>query len=225
MDRAAIRPVADAPAKTRNPGGTMSDTDTHLYAIDSFSADQKTVYGPRELREEDALAYLAQRLADQHRGGLGAAYWTTRAGRILEESADKPGVACIERVARGRGVIVTAEAISSAAMFEVRVYPLFEDEDGSEELIAAFDHPRLAVAMREAGVRADAWARVDCEELRVAQERAPLVGFEAEITARLSTPLLPGRALAEASQPGGLTSHAPPGCGVQRDATPIAPAA
>lgn len=203
----------------------MSDTDDHLYAIDSFSADRKIVYGPRELREEDALAYLAQRLADQHRGGLGATYWTTRARGILEEAANKPGVACIERVARGRGAIVTAEPVTSAAVFEVRVFPLFEDEDSTEELIAAFEHPRLPVAMREAGVRADSWVRIECEEMRVVQERAPLVGFEVEITARLSTPLQPGRALAEPREPDGETSHAPPGCGARRGATTISPAA
>lgn len=203
----------------------MSDTDDHLYAIDSFSADRKFVYGPRELREEDALAYLAQRLADQHRGGLSATFWNTRARRILEEASSKAGAACIERVARGRGVIVTAEAVTSAAVFEVRVFPRFEDEDSTEELIAAFEHPRLAVAMREAGARAESWVRIECEEFRVVQERAPLVGFEAEITARLATPLLPGRALTEAPEPDGETSHAPPGCGVEREGTPISPAA
>lgn len=203
----------------------MSDTDTHLYAIDSFSADRKIVYGPRELREEDALAYLAQRLADQHRGGLSATYWTNRARGILEEAANKPGVSRVERVARGRGAIVTAEPVTSAAVFEVRVFPLFEDEDSTEELIAAFEHPRLPVAMREAGARAESWVRIECEELRVVQERAPLVGFEAEIIARLSTPLLSGRALAEAREPDGEASHAPPGRGVERDATPISPAA
>jgi hypothetical protein len=203
----------------------MSDTDDHLYAIDSFSADRKLVYGPRELRQEDALAYLAQRLADQHRGSMSATYWTARARGILEEATNQPGVACIERVARGRGAIGTAAPVASAAAFEVRVFPLFEDEDGTEELIAAFEHPRLAVAMREAGVRADAWARIECEELRVAQERAPLVGFEAVITARLSTPLLPGRALTRPPEPDRETSHAPLGCGVEPEAAPISPAA
>lgn len=170
----------------------MNDTDTYLYAIDSFSASESTVYGPRELREEDAVAYLAQRLADQHGGALTPTYWINRAREILGDSARRPGVACIERVARGRGVIVTAEALSTAALFDVRVFPVFEDEHRAEEVIAAFDHPRLGVAMREAGVRAEAWARIASEEVRIAQDRGPLDGFEAEITARLSTPLLPG---------------------------------
>lgn len=202
----------------------MNDSDTYLYAIDSFSASRKTVYGPRELREEDALAYLAQRLADQHGGALSPTYWTNRAREILEDSAHRPGVACIERVARGRGVIVTAEALSTAALFEVRVFPVFEEEDRSEELIAAFDHPRLSVAMREAGIRAEAWARIASEEAPIAQERGPLVGLEAEITARLSTPLLPGRSATE-RETDRERSHASRRCGAEPAPSRIAPAA
>lgn len=167
----------------------MPDNDTYLYAVDTFSAGSRPVHGPREMRPKDALAYLAQRLADQHPGCLSPAYWTNRAAAILADSAERAGVACTWRVARGRGVIVTAEPLPSAAAFEVRVFPLFEDEESTEEVIACFEHPRLVTAMREAGIRAEAWMRIDCEEVRLAQERAPLVGFEAEITARLSSPL------------------------------------
>jgi len=47
--------------------------------------------------------------------------------------------------------------------------------------------------MREAGLRAESWSQLDSEEVRIKQERGPLVGFQAEVTARLTTPLLPGR--------------------------------
>lgn len=185
----------------------MTDPETHTYAIDTFSPDCRSVRGPRDLPEADALDYLAQRLSDQHRGGLAPIYWRTRAGAILEEARQKAAVACIHRVARGRGVIVTAEPVESAAVYEVRVFPLFEDDGGGGELCAAFDHPRLALAMREAGLRAEAWTRVDSEKVRLEQERGPLVGFEAEVSARLRAPLLPGRSAEAGSAE--ETSHAP----------------
>lgn len=206
----------------------MNDTDTHIYSIDTFSPGRRAVRGPGELPEDDALDYLAQRLADQHRGGLAPAYWRTRARGILEEARQQPGVACIQRVARGRGVVVTAEPADSAAVYEVRVFPLFDDEgDDAGELCAAYDHPRLALAMREAGVRAEAWARMDSEEVRFAQERGPLVGFEVQVTARLKAPLLPGRAAIPSDEAVGEASYAPRrGCPGKRGASlPETPAA
>lgn len=170
----------------------MNHTDTHTFAIDSFSPDRKAVPGPSDLPQDDALDYLAQRLADQHRGGLTPTYWRTRARGILEEAGQQPGAACIHRVARGRGVIVTAEPLDSAAVYEVSTFPLFDDDGGPGERCAAYDHPRLAVAMREAGLRAEVWARMDSEEVRLGQDRGPLVGFTVEVTARLIAPLLPG---------------------------------
>lgn len=197
----------------------MNDTHTHIYAIDTFSPCRKTVRGPSELPEDEALNYLAQRLADQHRGGLAPAYWRTRARGILEEARQQPGAACIHRVARGRGVVVTAEPADAAAVYEVRVFPLFDDEGGAGELCAAYDHPRLALAMREAGVRAEAWARMDSEEVRFAQERGPLLGFQAEVTARLKAPLLPGRGAMHPDEAVVEAAHAPRrGCAGKCDA-------
>jgi hypothetical protein len=201
-------------------------TDTHIYSIDTFSGDRRTVPGPQELSEDDALAYLAQRMADQDRGGLSPAYWLRRARTVLEDAARGPGVACIHRVARGRGVIVTAVAVDSAAAFEVHLFPLFDDDGEAGEICAAFAHPRLAEALREAGIRAEAWVRIDAAAVVAEQERGALVGFEAEITARLMAPLLPATAAgsAEASRE---ASHAPlRGCAGGRDrAAPGAPAA
>lgn len=198
----------------------MNDTDTHIYAIDTFSPCRKTVRGPRELSEDDALDYLAQRMADQHRGALTPAYWRARAKVILDEARQQPGAACIHRIARGRGVVVTAEPADSAAVYEVRVFPLFEDEGDAGELCGAYDHPRLAVAMREAGLRAEAWARMDCEEVRFAQERGPLVGFHAEVTARLKAPLLPGSAAMPSHEAVGEVGYAPlQGCAGERGAS------
>lgn len=205
----------------------MNDTDTHIYAVDTFSPCRNAVRGPRELLEDEALDYLAQRLADQHRGGLAPAYWRTRARGILEEARQQPGAACIHRVARGRGVVVTAEPAESAAVYEVRVFPLFEDQGEAGEICAAYDHSRLAVAMREAGLRAEAWARMDCEEVRLAQERGPLVGFEAEVTARLKAPLLPGGSAVPSGEAVGESGYAPRrGCAGERDTSlPGTPAA
>lgn len=203
----------------------MNGADFNTFTIDSFSSDRKSVRGPRDLPEDDALDYLAQRLADQHRGGLTPVYWRTRAGSILEEAAQKAHAACIHRVSRGRGVIVTAEPVTSTAVYEVRIFPVFDDDGGPGELCAAFDHPRLTIAMREAGLRAEVWTRVDSEEVRVEQERGPLVGFDAEVTARLTVPLLPSRS-AEAST-AEMSPHAPPrGCAEGAVTTPpSAPAA
>jgi hypothetical protein len=202
----------------------MNDTDTHTFAIDSFSPDRKAVRGPRDLLDRDALDYLAQRLSDQHRGGLTPTYWRTRARGILEDACRQPGAACIHRVARGRGVIVTAEPLESAAVYEVRVFPLFDDFEGVGEQCAAYDHPLLAVAMREAGQGAEVWAEAKSEEVRVERERGPLVGFEAEVTARLRTPLLPGRS-AE-GRTAGEAPHAPrEGCHAQGATTAEEPAA
>jgi hypothetical protein len=187
----------------------VNHTDTHTFAIDSFSPGRKAVAGPRDLPEDDALDYLAQRLADQHRGGLAPTYWRTRARGILEEASQQPGAACIHRVARGRGVIVTAEPLDSAATYEVRTFPLFEDDGGPGERCAAYDHPRLAVAMREAGLRAEIWARQDSEELRLEQGRGPLVGFSVEVTARLTGPLLPGRSASPPSEAVEEAAYAP----------------
>ena len=74
---------------------------THIFAIDTFAADRNTVPGPRELGEDHALSYLAQRMADQHRGGLTLSYWRRRAQLVLAEAAAGPGVACIHRIACG----------------------------------------------------------------------------------------------------------------------------
>jgi hypothetical protein len=199
--------------------GTLTETYTHTYSIDTFSADRKAVPGPRHLADEDALAYLAQRMGDQHRGGLAPAYWEKRAGILLEEAARGPGVACIHPVARGRGLIVTAEPALAAALWKVEVFPLFEDDGDVGELCAAYDHPRLAVAMQEAGLRAEAWARIDSEEVRREDERGPLVGFEAQVTAHLAAPLLPG-ATAEAREALGERAFAPRrGCTLEHGAS------
>src|SRR5215203_2501991 len=121
-----MRPPSRFALNRRTDRGTVNPFDSHTFAIDSFSPDRKAVRGPRELPEDNALDYLAQRLADQHRGGLTPIYWRTRAGAILDGARGKPGAACLHRVARGRGIIVTAEPVDSAAVFEVRVFPLFE---------------------------------------------------------------------------------------------------
>ena len=171
----------------------MSENDQHIYRIDTFSPDQKFVAGPRELREDDALGYLAQRMADQHRGSLGPTYWRDQARLLLERARDQVGAPCLYSVARGRSVTVTAELSSPAAVYEVRVFPLYEDDGDAGELCAAFDHPRLAVAMREAGVRAESWIRVEAAEWHREEERGgDLVGFEVEIYAYLKSPLLAG---------------------------------
>jgi hypothetical protein len=187
----------------------MSETDTHTYDLDSFSAGREVVHGPRELLQADALSYLSQQLADQHRGALNPAYGTTRAQEILEEASRQPGVACIHRMARGRGVIATAEPIDTAAVYEVRVFPLFEGDGERGELCAAFDHPRLSIAMREAGVRVEAWARIDSEAVQVEQERGPLAGFDAEVTARMTAPLLPGAAAPQTDEAVAEEGNAP----------------
>lgn len=166
--------------------------DTYTYAIDSFSADRKAVPGPRDLLEDQALDYLAQRLADQHRGGLTPTYWRARAGGILDEACHQAGVACIHRIDRGRGVIVTAEAVESAAVYLVKTFPLFDDDSAPGEQCAGYEHSRLPVAMREAGLRAEAWIRMDSEEVRRERERGPIVGFTVQVTAELIAPLLPG---------------------------------
>jgi hypothetical protein len=166
--------------------------DTYTYAIDSFSADRRAVRGPRDLLEDRALDYLAQRLADQHRGGLTPTYWRARAGGILEEACQQASVACIHRIDRGRGVIVTAEAVESAAVYRVQTFPLFDDDGAPGEQCAGYEHPRLPEAMREAGLRAEAWIRMDSEEVRLERERGPLVGFTVQVTAELIAPLLPG---------------------------------
>lgn len=173
----------------------VAEDSPHIYSIATFSTDQKAVAGPGDLREEDALTYLTQRMADQHRGGLTPTYWREQARSVLDRARDQAGAACIHRVARGRGVIVTAELPSPAAMYEVRVLPLYADDGEAGELCAAFDHPRLAVAMREAGARAESWMRGEAIQCQKDEERrGELVGFEAEITARLASPLLPGHA-------------------------------
>lgn len=188
----------------------MTEDDQHIYCIDTFSADRKTVAGPRDLREEEALIYLAQRMADQHRGGLTPTYWRNQARSVLERARCQAGVACIHRVARGRGVIVTAELPSPAAMYEVRVFPLYADDGDAGELCAAFDHPRLAVAMREAGARAESWMRVEAAGWQREEVRGGgLVGFEAEIIARLASPLLPGHAESGHSDVDREESYAP----------------
>ena len=205
----------------------MNDTDAHLYDIDTFSAGQAVVRGPRELAEPDALAYLAQRMADQHAGALAPSYWQKRAQALLEEASERPGASCSHRIARGRGVILAAEPVKSSAVFEVRVFPLFDDDGEAGELCAAWDHPRLAVAMREAGVRAESWMRVESEAVRAEQERGELVGFEAQVTARLAAPLLPqGAAKALGEAVGAKPAHAPLECGGERVASvPASPAA
>jgi hypothetical protein len=200
-----------------------AETRANTYAIDSFSPDRKSVRGPSDLPQDDALDYLAQRLADQHRGGLTPVYWRTRAASILEEAAQKPHAACIHRVSRGRGVIVTAEPVTSAAVYEVRIFPVFDDDGGPGELCAAFDHPRLTIAMREAGLRAEAWTRVDSEEVRVQQERGPLIGFDAEVTARLTVPLLPSRSAEAATAE--VPAHAPRGGWAEEGAVTTPPSA
>ena len=156
----------------------MNDADLHTFAIDTFSSDRKAVRGPSEMPKTDAVAYVAQRIADQHRAALSTAYWRARARDVLEEAQRQPGVACIHRTARGRGLIVTAEPLGTAAVFEVTVLPQFDDFEGVGEQFAVVEHANLAAAMREAGRQAEAWLQMDCEKVRREQERGPLVGFE-----------------------------------------------
>lgn len=195
----------------------MTEDDQHIYCIDTFSADRKTVAGPRDLREEDALTYLTQRMADQHRGALTPTYWRDQARSVLKRARDQAEAACVHRVSRGRGVIVTAELLSPAATYEVRVFPLYADDGDAGELCAAFDHPRLAVAMSEAGARAESWMRVEAAEWQREEERGgELIGFEAEIIARLASPLLPGHAESGRSDVDRDESYAPQrGCSAE----------
>lgn len=195
----------------------MINADLHIYAIDSFSSDRKAVRGPSEMAEDDAVAYLAQRLSDQHRGGLSPAYWRARAKRILDEARRRSGAACIHRTARGRGLIVTASPLEAAALFEVAVLPRFDDCEEIGEQFAAVELPSLAAAMREAGRQAEAWLQMDCEKVRLEHDRGPLVGFEFEVSARLAAPLLPGAGAGAAPAGGGPTTHAPRrGCSARR---------
>lgn len=164
----------------------MTDSDQCIYTIHSFSADG-ALPGPSDLSHDEAQAYLAQRMADQHPGGLTAKYWNAEAGRILEKARESPGSATIRPVARGRGVTVRAIAAGGAS-FEVRIHPLFDDDGPAGELCAAFDHPHLAEALRQAGRRAQSWLRVEAQSWCEADERGDVVGFEAEIFARLNSP-------------------------------------
>lgn len=194
----------------------MNGADLYTFAIDTFSSDCKAVRGPSEMAETDALAYVAQRLADQHRAALSTAYWRARPRDVLEEAQLQPGVACIHRTARGRGLIVTAEPLETAALFEVAVVPRFEDFEGAGEQFASVERPSLAAAMREAGGQAEAWLQMDCEKVRREDDRGPLVGFEFEVSARLAAQLLPGNA---GRSPTGAepTLHAPRrGCSGRR---------
>jgi hypothetical protein len=172
----------------------MNHAALRTFAIDTFSSDRKAVPGPSEMAETDAVSYVAQRLADQHRAALSTAYWRARARDVLEDAKRQPGVACIHRTSRGRGLIVTAEPLEAAALFEVAVLPRFDDFEGAGEQFASVERPSLAAAMREAGRQAEAWLQMDCEKVRREDERGPLVGFEFEVSARLAAPLLPGNA-------------------------------
>jgi hypothetical protein len=195
----------------------VNNADVHIYAIDSFSSDRKAVRGPSDMPEPDALAYLAQRLSDQHRGCLSTAYWRARARGILDEARRRSGAACTHRTARGRGLIVTALRLEAAALFEVAVLPQFDDFEGIGEQFAAVEHPSLAAAMREAGRQAEAWVQMDSEKVRREQDRGPLVGFEFDVSARLASPLLAGGAAERMGPADEPTPHAPRrGCSGRR---------
>jgi hypothetical protein len=52
----------------------------------------------------------------------------------------------------GHGASSMRQAVESAAVYEVAALPLFDDDGGPGELCARYEHPRLAVAMREAAL-------------------------------------------------------------------------
>jgi hypothetical protein len=168
---------------------SMTDAHTYTYDLSTFSTDGN-IAGPCAQPDEAALEYLAQRMADQHRGGLTTFYWRSQASRLLSEAKDCPGVDCSRAVLRGRGVTVTAFVATSAASFSVELFPLFDDDGPLGSVVcAAADHPRLSVAMREAGLRAEVWLRTHSAAVSTADERGPVVGFGATVDGCLLAPL------------------------------------
>jgi hypothetical protein len=167
----------------------MTDAHTYTYDLSTFSIGGN-VAGPCAQPHDAALEYLAQRMADQHRGGLTIFYWRSQASRLLAEAKDCPGVDCSRTVLRGRGVTVMAFVATSAASFGVELFPLFDDDGPLGSVVcAAAHHPRLSVAMREAGLRAEAWLRTHAAAVSTADERGPVIGFEATVDGRLLAPL------------------------------------
>ena len=162
---------------------------THTFDLATFSAEG-AVEGPCAQPREAALEYLAQRMADQHRGGPAATHWRAEAARLLSEAEGRPGEPRRRSVARARGVTVTALPAIAATAFRVELFPLFDDEGPAASVVcAAASHPRFPIAMREAGLRAERWLRHEAATLRAAEERGAVVGFEATIDARLLAPL------------------------------------
>lgn len=190
----------------------MTDPAPCIFSIDSFSPEG-TVPGPRALHDRDAVAYLAQRMADQHRGGLTSTYWKAEARRLLEAARESPALSTIRRVERGRGVVVCAQP-AGAAVYEVSLYPLYDGDSRGGKAWAVTDHPQLAEAMGEAGLRGERRLHRKSGADDAAGDGRQLVGFHAEIRALLLSPLL-----AEASNKAGRdvgtgASHAPQrGCG------------
>ena len=162
---------------------------TYTYDLSTFSAAGH-VTGPCAQSHDAALEYVAQRMADQHGGGLTPHYWRGQAGRLLADAKDQPGENCKRSVCRARGVIVKAFVATSAASFGVELFPLFDDDGPLGTVVcAAAHHPRLAVAMREAGLLAEAWLRTQAAAVSAADERGPVIGFEATVDGRLLAPL------------------------------------
>jgi hypothetical protein len=172
----------------------MNATETYTYDLATFSAEG-TVPGPGAQRRDPAVEYVAQRMADQHRGGLTIAYWRSEASRLIEDAQECPGIPRSRLVLRGRGVSVIAHPATVAAAFRVELFPIFDDEGPAGPVFcAAATHPRLSLAMAEAGMRAEHWLRHQADAVSSAEERGPVVGFEVTVDARLLAPL---RALPE----------------------------
>lgn len=169
----------------------MNATDTFTYGLATFSAEG-TVPGPGAQRRDVAVEYIAQRMADQHRGGLTTAYWRSEASRLIDEAQEIPGIPRSRSVMRRRGVAVTALPATTAAAFRVELFPIFDDESPARRVAcAAASHPRLALAMTEAGLRAEHWLRHQSGAFSATEDRGPVVGFEVVVDARLLAPLRP----------------------------------
>lgn len=167
----------------------MNGNHTFTYDLATFSAEG-AVPGPCAQLRDPAAEYVAQRMADQHRGGLSPAHWRAEADRLLSRADQDPGVPHRRCVLRARGVSVTSFPATAAAVFGVELVPIFDDEGPVAAIAcAAASHPRLSVAMGEAGLRAEHWLSHRAGSVGVAEERGPLVGFEAAVDARLLAPL------------------------------------